>query len=137
MLSPGECLPPMTGSGKHIVTPSSASTTPITPLIFTTTWLVTGTPVSSWTALMVHAAAWSMSSTPPEPISNAELNIALRWGEDMEPFGSLHAGSGTRESRGMDTTSMRVRSPDTCASSVVSDRMPPSSPAMAAFSASR
>ncbi len=32
---------------------------------------------------------------------------------------------------------MRVRSPDTCTMNVVSDRMPSSSPAIAAFSASR
>ncbi|CPU63587.1 Uncharacterised protein [Mycobacteroides abscessus] len=33
------------GSGKHMVTPSIASTTPMTPVILTTTWLVMGTPV--------------------------------------------------------------------------------------------
>ena len=78
-----------------------------------------------------------MSSTPPDPIWNASLNMVLRRGEDIDPSGSLHAGRSTSESRGIDTTSMRVRSPDTCTMNVVSDRMPSSSPASAAFSASR
>ncbi|MNW67059.1 hypothetical protein D3C74_455950 [compost metagenome] len=78
-----------------------------------------------------------MSSTPPDPISNAELNIASFCLRVVPPSERLHDGMSTSESRGMETTSMRVRSPETCTTNVVSDRIPSSSPAIAAFSASR
>ena len=56
-------------------TPPSASTTSTTPSIFTTMWLVTGTPVSACTAVMAQAAAYVRSSSAPPPIVNALLNM--------------------------------------------------------------
>lgn len=137
MLRSRECAPPTTGSGKHIRTPPSASTTPMTPVILTTTWSVIVSPVRSWTVVMVHAAAPTMSSTPPEPISNAELNIASFCLRVVLPSERLHAGMSTSESRGMETTSIRLRSPEMCTTKVVSERMPSSAPASSAFSSSR
>ena len=73
---------------------------------------------------MVHAAAEVMFPPWSQPVANAELNIAWRWAREVDPSVMVHEGMSTRESRGMETSSARVRSADRWATIVVSERIP-------------
>ncbi len=108
-----------------------------TPSIFTTMLSSVRRPVFCSKVRRVHAAAAARFSVSPAPVANAELNISDSCGAVVLPSSRVHEGMSTSESRGMDTRSTRLRSAERCTSTVVSDRMPSSSPASAAFSPSR
>ncbi len=88
---------------------------------------------------MVQPAAEATSPPRSQPVANAELNIALCWAREVEPSVIVHDGMSTSESRGIETTSARLRSAERCTTMVVSERMPttPAVPPMTPFSPSR
>ncbi len=93
------------------------------PAKSTTTKPSTKTSVRLSTVAMVHAAAESTSPPTVAPLAKAALKRVFA-GAVVLPLVVLHAGTSTRESRGIEIISMRERSDDTCTRIVVSERMP-------------
>ena len=118
----------------HMGTPLMASTMSSKPEKSTMTkWPPRSTPVRSMMVCITHAAPSPRSPFLP-PLARATLNFAVQ-PFTTEPSYILQSEIFTRESRGIDTTSMRERSALMCMTIVVSPRMPPAtSPPISAFS---